>query len=122
MAKAPSGGSGGDATRNATSQAQSGSAEEEHKRANDPEDKVRGGDPDTDIQFFDGTVAKVDAEGRTVMSDHLAPGETLRRETTDRYSTIRAEKRDDARAAKRDDTRADKRDDTREASRAERDR
>ncbi len=36
-------------------------------------------------RYFEGTVTKVDKEGRTVMSDHLAEGERLRRETTDKY-------------------------------------
>lgn len=35
--------------------------------------------------FFEGTVTKVTADGKEVMSDHLMPGETLRRDTTDRY-------------------------------------
>ncbi len=36
---------------------------------------------ETDIKFFEGTVAKVTKDGETVMSDHLMPGEKLRRET-----------------------------------------
>ncbi len=35
---------------------------------------------DTEIKFFDGTVVKVNQDGDTVMSDHLLPGERLRRE------------------------------------------
>ncbi len=38
-----------------------------------------------DTKYFEGSVTKVDKEGRTVMSDHLAEGERLRRETTERY-------------------------------------
>jgi len=45
-------------------------------------------EPGTDageIRYFSGTITKVDAQGRTVMSDHLMPGEQLRREVTNRY-------------------------------------
>lgn len=38
-----------------------------------------------DDKYFEGSVTKIDKEGRTVMSDHLSEGERLRRETTDRY-------------------------------------
>lgn len=43
-----------------------------------------------EIQFFEGTIVKIDGEGREVMSDHLVPGDVLRRDTTDRYSAVRA--------------------------------
>lgn len=38
-----------------------------------------------DTRYFEGSVTKIDKEGRTVMSDHLEEGDRLRRETTDRY-------------------------------------
>ncbi len=59
----------------------------------DGQDKARTAAPAThtgDTKYFDGTVIKVDADGREVLSDHLAEGERLRRETTDRYSAVRA--------------------------------
>jgi hypothetical protein len=37
--------------------------------------------------FFSGTVVKVDKDGNEVMSDHLLPGEKLRREVTGRYAS-----------------------------------
>lgn len=43
-----------------------------------------------DTKFFEGTIVKIDAEGREVLSDTLAEGERLRRDTTDRYSAVRA--------------------------------
>ncbi len=43
-----------------------------------------------DTKYFDGTVIKVDRDGNEVLSDHLEAGERLRRETTDRYSAVRA--------------------------------
>ncbi len=45
---------------------------------------------DGDTVFFDGTVIKLDADGNEVMSDHLAAGETLRREVTDRHLAVRS--------------------------------
>ncbi len=38
-----------------------------------------------ETKYFEGSVTKIDKEGRTVMSDHLEEGDRLRRETTDRY-------------------------------------
>ncbi len=61
---------------------------------NDPKDTdtrrtAAGAGDDGEIQFFEGTITKVNADGETVLSDHLAPGETLRRETTDRYAAVK---------------------------------
>ncbi len=63
-------------------------------------------DTDGGIVRFDGTIIKVNADGVDVMSDHLMPGERLRREDTDRYSAIRVSPPDEDKkaAAKRDDT------------------
>ncbi len=88
------------------SQAQSTSAEPRHKRAQAPDTKRRGkAGADTEIQFFDGTITKLDKDGNTVMSDHLAPGERLRREETDRYEyteTARKQREADEEKAKKD--------------------
>ncbi len=43
------------------------------------------GETDDGVKWFDGTITKIDKDGNTVLSDHLAPGEQLRRETTDRF-------------------------------------
>ncbi len=51
---------------------------EESKPAESKVEKTGG---ETEIKFFDGTVAKIDKFGNEVLSDHLAPGEKLRRET-----------------------------------------
>ncbi len=53
---------------------------------------AESGDPE-DIQFFEGSVAKINRDGQEVISDHLAPGETLRRETTDTYTYREGDKR-----------------------------
>lgn len=62
-----------------------------NRDANDRENK-RGvdesewGEPHSgDIKYFEGSITKVNKDGATVMSDHLAEGERLRRETTDRF-------------------------------------
>lgn len=93
--------SGGDAVADATSQAQSTTAEPSQAEGNKPEDKVREGSPDgagadAEVQFFDGTITKIDRDGNEVMSDHLEPGETLRRATTDRYASTKHEQRAEA--------------------------
>ncbi len=97
MALNPRGaGRGSDATAAAVSQAQ-------------PADRRTSVGDDEDIQFFEGTIVKIDAQGREVMSDHLAPGETLRRDTTDKYTAVRdTSKRD---AGKDEDTSPRKDDD-----------
>lgn len=64
-----------------------------------PGTQQRRQNPETDaIKFFDTTVIKIDAQGREVMSDHLAPGERLRRDETDRYTYNRPTETDAARA------------------------
>ncbi len=45
---------------------------------------------DDEPQFFEGSITKIDRDGNEVLSDYLLPGETLRRETTDRYTAVRA--------------------------------
>jgi hypothetical protein len=60
---------------------------------------------DGDITRFEGTIVKVDADGNDVLSDHLMPGETLRREHTDRYTAVRVTPPD---AAKPDPKTGDK--------------
>ncbi len=72
-------------------------AEERQRQANDTpqqraEDKREGkltsedAEPHKgDTKYFEGSVTKIDKEGRTVMSDHLEEGDRLRRETTQRY-------------------------------------
>lgn len=78
------------------SQAQSGSAEPEHKRENAPENK-------DETQFFDTTIAKVKKihneetdkdEYVTVMSDHLDPGEELKTSRDERLAKEKNAKRD----------------------------
>lgn len=76
----------------APSQAQTTSNEPEQVAANDPQalvDQRSGADvaeergktgPEAGIQFFEGSVAKIDRDGNEVMSDHLAPGERLARD------------------------------------------
>lgn len=58
-----------------------GSAETEAK-VKTPEQLV---EETGETQVFDGTIIKIDADGNEVMSDHLLPGETLRRDATDLY-------------------------------------
>ncbi len=60
--------------------------------ADRPQERAAGASgPSTDgVTYFEGTIVKVDADGNDVLSDHLMPGETLRRETTDRYTAVRA--------------------------------
>jgi hypothetical protein len=89
------------ASGDATSQAQSGSAERERKTRNKPEQS-------DEIQFFDTTIAKMverdvpddgtdPEEGKThkewveVMSDHLVPGEKLKRAMDEEQTAKRAE-------------------------------
>ncbi len=73
-------------------------ANPENPKANDPEKAAKAGSSsgtgaNAERQYFDGTVTKLDSEGRTVMSDHLDPGETLRRDTTSRYHAAEGDKR-----------------------------
>ncbi len=67
---------------------------------------------ETEIKFFDGTVTKIDKNGNEVMSDHLAPGETLRRKTKagERYEYTTMGRSDEDKDAK-DDKRQAKDDD-----------
>ena len=103
-----SGGSGGSSsgqTAGAESMAQTTSSEEEPRQV-DPEEAVEGGSAegtgaDADVQFFDGTITKVDKDGNDVLSDNLEPGEQLRRATTERYAAVKSATRSDASA---DDT------------------
>lgn len=96
------GGDSGGQTAGAESMAQSTSGEPE-QRQQTPEDAVEGGSPqgtggDADVQFFDGTVTKVDKDGNDVLSDHLEAGEQLRRATTERYAAVKTGERNDATA------------------------
>lgn len=98
MAKKDSAEQGGQSTpetiTGAQSQAQSTSAEAE-QRDQAPEQALDGAGRD-ERQYFDGTIAKINAEGNEVMSDHLAPGERLRRATTeDSAAEQRAERTGD---------------------------
>lgn len=73
------------------SQAQSTSAEPAQAKTAKPEDAVKAGSADgtgadAEIQFFDGSVVKIDKDGNEVFSDHLAPGEELRRPSAERYT------------------------------------
>ncbi len=84
------GGQGG--TADSYAQAQQRQARANDTGARREEDKSQGkltselAEPHKgETRYFEGTVTKVDAEGRTVMSDHLAEGERLRRETTENY-------------------------------------
>lgn len=52
----------------------------------------RAATADGDIQFFSTTVIKLDANGNEVMSDHLAPGERLRRDVHDRHLIVKRDK------------------------------
>ena len=72
----------------------------------------RGTVQDGDIQFFDGTIVKINRDGDEVMSDHLEPGEVLRRDTTDRYTAVKGAHDDQA------DTKADAKDTTKAADKA----
>lgn len=72
-----------DGVADAPSQKQSTSAEPEQAKTGQPEEVV---EESGETQFFDGTVVKLDKDGNEVMSDHLAPGEKLRRPSTDRYT------------------------------------
>lgn len=78
------------------SQAQSTSAEPEHKRENAPENNQ------DETQFFDTTIAKVKKvhneetdkdEYVTVMSDHLDPGEELKTSRDERLAKEKNAKR-----------------------------
>lgn len=51
--------------------------------------------------FFEGTIAKIDKDGNEVMSDHLAPGEKLKSETTQAYATVQHSERKEANADQR---------------------
>lgn len=37
--------------------------------------------------FFEGTITKIDKDGNEVLSDHILPGEKLRRDVTEVYNT-----------------------------------
>jgi len=89
MATNKTGRAGEDGPRATESMAQATSGETEHKEAAAPEELVKK----EGRQYFNGTVAKVDKDGNTVLSDHLDEGETLRRETTDRYAAVKDAKR-----------------------------
>ena len=56
-----------------------------------------------EAQFFDGTVVKIDTDGNEVMSDHLLPGEKLRRDVSELHFANPAQVRADdaARSAAR---------------------
>ncbi len=54
------------------------------------------GDENAEPRYFEGSVTKIGRDGNEVLSDHLLPGEKLRREVTDRYTAIRDDKRTDA--------------------------
>lgn len=86
---------GADATAEATSQAQAATGQRPHgdDTAVTGHGAPRATGGSGDCQFFDTTIVKLDADGREVLSDHLAPGETLRRATTDRYTAVRASTR-----------------------------
>lgn len=74
------------------SQLQSTSAETEQKVDNDPAEKAR---KDNEPQFFDTTIAKikvVDGEEIVVMSDHLDPGERLKRDVDAEKAEKKAKK------------------------------
>lgn len=89
MANKDKAGEKADVTGGAQSQAQQASGEpaQEQQAPEDAAGAGSAGGTDAGIQFFEGTVVKIDREGREVMSDHLAPGETLRRATSDRHTT-----------------------------------
>ena len=94
---------GGDATARAEAQQTSDEAQ-----AKTPEQRAEHtGDP----QYFEGTVIKIDKDGNEVMSDHVMPGETLRRAVSDTHfanpaqakadeEAIRQAAKDDAKAAR----------------------
>ena len=65
------------------SQAQQVAPDAKAREKADPEKLADKGE----TQFFDGSITKITEDGREVMSDHLLPGEKLRRETTDRYKS-----------------------------------
>lgn len=65
-----------------------------------PEDAVNSASgysgEDAEVQHFDTTIVKINADGVEVMSDHVGPGETLRRATTERYALSKSDKRAEA--------------------------
>ncbi len=72
----------------ATNQPNTGDTTNDPAQASAPTKRAHQGsttEGGQDIQWFDGTITKIDKDGNTVMSDHLLPGERLRREDTDRY-------------------------------------
>jgi len=83
-------------TAGAQSQLQSTSAEPE-QQAKKPDEKKRNtaevGGEGTEVQFFDGTVAKINADGDEVMSDHVGPGEKLVRAVREEEAEAQAEER-----------------------------
>ncbi len=96
---------GPEVPRPTDSQAQQAAGSVEQKRAADPETLAN---KTGERQNFDGTVAKVDKDGKTVMSNYLDPGETLRRDVTDKYDltpTARREREEEEKKqqAKKDD-------------------
>lgn len=50
-----------------------------------PAEDVPATGAEDEIRFFEGSITKIDKDGNEVLSDHVGPGETLRREVTDRY-------------------------------------
>lgn len=86
-----------EATAGAQSQLQSTSGEPEQQKK-DTEAKRKTaevGGEGAEVQFFDGTVAKINADGDEVMSDHVGPGEKL-------VSAVRAEEAEAAEKARRE--------------------
>ncbi len=70
--------------------AQSVATDAKTKKDNDPQRAANAGSSDgvgaeAEVQFFDGSITKIDRDGNEVISDHLLPGEKLRREDDDRY-------------------------------------
>lgn len=87
------GGTSGTGSGGAESMAQSTSAEDDQRRQT-PEEAVEAGTPDgtgadADVQFFDGTISKINKDGQEVMSDNLEAGEQLRRATTEKYAAVK---------------------------------
>lgn len=78
MAKTPT---GGEAAANAG--AQNPDTQKATAAPDAPKTPEQLAEETNEPQFFEGTVVKIDADGNEVMSDHLLPGETLRRAVSD---------------------------------------
>lgn len=77
---------------NGESQKQSGSTE--------PDVKAKSPESENETQFFDGTISKIkeiDGEEVVVMSDHLLPGEKLKRALDEEKAAEKLEKQKKAR-------------------------